>query len=798
MSFFFALPAQTGNDIPFRTVMHHLDAFYRAVPQEKIYVHQDRTVYGAGETIWFKAYQSFSEGIENGSKVLYIDLADGENRLVHESKWPLENGIAAGHIELPDTLASGRYQLRAYTRWMQNFDTDAFFTREIQLYATDNSAKEQERLPTTLAMHLSFFPEGGNLVEGIISKVACKVTDNRGKGIEASGVIVDQDGNEIQLLQTQQNGQGYFYLRPEPGRLYTAYLNNDTAKKSLPKAYPQGVVMNVKYRAQGIRITITHNLNITAIHSPLYLTAHRNGETFVNTYIDLKEPVTVLDIPNEKLPEGIFTLTVYDKDMNAYCERLAFVNYPEQATVLIKTGEERYGKRKKVTLQLNAEDKEGNPQAGNFSLSVTKPGLNGSETRNNFYTDYFLQSELKGRIEQPASYFEQKDSTGIRKLDLLLLTHGWRRYVWDEVIYSVSPELLYPVENGLGFSGKVKTGRRSKEEDITVTAIFRHDSINDIVSFHPGPKGVFAFTGYNFIDTAEVILSAINKKKQLLSLSVQENDRPSPSFRMVKEVASQTGESNASDDFLLVEVIGSISQREAKNIDKVTHELPEVRVTANMKRHSKKRHSELFSKYLYDSRKGFVPRGDLGALSILSSLALDEHDLTIYEKRGASNLYLLLDGVKVSTDVLAGIPVQLIDHVEMLSAGSVIMYTSGATLKPDKFYPIAFWTKEDIRNNDPVKSMTYKFPGYSQPKEFYSPDYSAVQEYIDPDYRNTLHWEPNVLFDKEGKAEVSFYTSDDEGAYTIHCEGRSESNRIGVAHGTLNVYQTQTGERTGI
>jgi hypothetical protein len=775
--FFFRLMAQAERESAVRTVIQRLDTFYSAVPREKIYVHQDRTVYAAGETVWFKAYQSFSGGIEKGSNVLYVDLMDGENRLVHESKWPLEKGTAAGHIELPLTLVSGRYLLRAYTRWMQNFDAEGFFTREIQLYAAHNPAGKQERLPATPAIQVSFFPEGGNLVEGIVSKVACKVVDNGGRGVEASGVITDQDGNEIQPFQTQPDGQGYFYLQPEPGRRYTARLNNYAVKASLPQAYARGVVMDVRYRSRGIRVGIRHNLPVAGSPSRLYVTAHRNGEVFVTAHAALEEPVTVLDIPNEKLPEGIFTLTVYDENLHAYCERLAFVNYPEPASVRIATGEARYGKRKKVTLLLSAEDGEGNPQTGTFSLAVTRPGLDGPEDRNNFYTDYFLQSELKGRIERPASYFEKKDSAGIRKLDLLLLTHGWRRYAWDEVIHSALPERRYAVENGLGFSGRVQTGRRYEEEDVTVTALFRHDTVHEIVSFHPGPEGVFAFTGYSFTDTAEVILSAVNRKKQLLNLSVWE--RPAPSVPVVKKTANPAGEGEESDDFLLVETIGKLPGKNIKNIDKVTHELPEVRVTANRKRHSKKRHNELFAANLYDSRKDLVASGDLGALSILQSLALGIRDLNIYQNR-ASSIYLLLDGVRVSADVLQGVPVQLIDHVEELSPGAVMTYTSGATLGTDRFFPIAFWTKEDAGHTDPVKSLTYKFPGYNQPKEFYSPDYSITQEYIDPDYRNTLHWEPEALFDKDGKATVSFYTSDDEGACSIHCEGRTGNNRIGV------------------
>ena len=170
------------NDALFQTAAQQLYSWHSLAPIEKLYVHQDRTRYVAGETIWFKVYQTFSNGIEEGSGVVYVDLIDGSNSLVAQTKWKMENGMASGHIELPKILPAGNIQLRAYTRWMQNFDSEGFFTREISILSPYPSKEETAPMQEK---RLTLFPEGGNLVEGLLSRIAFEVTDVNGKGMDA-------------------------------------------------------------------------------------------------------------------------------------------------------------------------------------------------------------------------------------------------------------------------------------------------------------------------------------------------------------------------------------------------------------------------------------------------------------------------------------------------------------------------------------------------------------------------------------------------------------------------------------
>lgn len=856
---FVTLNLQAQHDSTFHTIASKLYEFQNNIPYEKIYVHQDRMQYVAGETIWFKVYQSSSEMHPVNSGIVYVELIDGLNRPVAKTKWKLAEGTAAGHIDLPDSLTNGFYQLRAYTQWMQNFGSSAFFTRELQISAkyidryaltTDfvlngktitaslhfdhladvtlkyclrigngttrsfpfvvdaegdanmdivltnksfNADSLYFVLETPVGNHeypihptppssISFFPEGGDLVAGIPTKVAFKITDPNGKAQDGKGVVKDEDGNIIRKFHSIHQGMGYFYFQPEIGKSYSVQLSDLNITAELPPSVPEGVGLEAKRWGNMLRVTLRQNLQKPEL---LYLTVQKEGTVWLNTCADTNESMTVFDIPVEKLPNGIFTITVYNAGYHAYCERLAFVKYPEPLHLTVRTDRKVYGKRQKVTLSIQAKDIQDKlPRSGSFSLAVVKAGLDNLYERNNFYTDYFLKSELKGHIENPASYFERKDTAALAKLDLLLLTHGWRRYSWKEQIVDEYPEIRYPIEQSLTFSGQIHPWYKGQSSDkMILNAMFRHDSIKEVLQAKPGPGGTFLFTGYDFCDTAEVILSAQDKMERMLDLSIMDHAPVSSAYYSYKKRMER------SHDSVYAELRGNISLNPAKGIDKVVHEIPEVKVTA---RSPKKKsvfqlHDDVFSKRIFEVKRDFTytaygdfGEGSLGALGILRYMSVKYRNITAKEI-GTDEPVFVLDGMRIPKRFLTGISPAFIERVEVLSDAAAMIYGG----KHGGFY---FHTRTNMSYDLPTKTVVYKFAGYNQQKEFYAPDYAkGKNDYIVPDHRNTLYWQPYVLLNKDGKAEYEFYTSDDADDLDIICEGRYTERKIGVVQGQVKI-----------
>ncbi|MGJ7030356.1 hypothetical protein [Niabella hirudinis] len=108
------------------------------VRREKIYLHLDKENYFTGEHIWFKVYLVNDENrISDSSGVSYIELIDQHKGLVKQIALNTKLGLAVGDFTIDTTMEPGRYYIRAYTRWMQNFGDSLFFQRAVTVFKKD-------------------------------------------------------------------------------------------------------------------------------------------------------------------------------------------------------------------------------------------------------------------------------------------------------------------------------------------------------------------------------------------------------------------------------------------------------------------------------------------------------------------------------------------------------------------------------------------------------------------------------------------------------------------------------------
>jgi len=78
---------------------------------------------------------------------------------------------------------------------------------------------------------------------------------------------------------------------------------------------------------------------------------------------------------------------------------------------------------------------------------------------------------------------------------------------------------------------------------------------------------------------------------------------------------------------------------------------------------------------------------------------------------------------------------------------------------------------------------------FTLPKDFYRPKYTAKNKAIGigTDLRSTIHWEPNIMTDVDGRAIVSFYAADKPAGYTIIMEGTDFGGNFGYARKRIKV-----------
>lgn len=201
----------------FEQYMNQAQTFADNYPREKAYLHFDNTSYYVGDTIWFKAYVTLAEKqvFSSISRPLYVELVDQAGHVTDKQIIKLSQGEGNGQFVLPQSMLSGYYEVRAYTRWMLAFSDPQYFSRTFPVYQLSHSdqlersistyelSPSMEKRPeeTREKLSLRFFPEGGQLVEGITSQVAFKAESKMKEIFNYQAHFIPKKGKKSRLLK---------------------------------------------------------------------------------------------------------------------------------------------------------------------------------------------------------------------------------------------------------------------------------------------------------------------------------------------------------------------------------------------------------------------------------------------------------------------------------------------------------------------------------------------------------------------------------------------------------------------
>src|SRR4051794_1124371 len=79
-----------------------IKVYSEQVPDQKAYVHFDKDLYRAGETIWFKAYLFSGFSLSAVSKNFYAELINDKGAVVQRKVYPITESSSYGNFDLPD------------------------------------------------------------------------------------------------------------------------------------------------------------------------------------------------------------------------------------------------------------------------------------------------------------------------------------------------------------------------------------------------------------------------------------------------------------------------------------------------------------------------------------------------------------------------------------------------------------------------------------------------------------------------------------------------------------------------
>ncbi len=654
-------------------------------------------------------------------------------------------------------------------------------------------------IPITLnKIDLQFMPEGGTFVEGLATNLAFKAINEYGNPSDVKGIIKDDEGNMIDSFSSYKFGMGQLTFTPLPGKRYSATITSPAGIKEqyvLPKAAPQGIVMNVSKKNGLIHVKLIAS-NAAAIH----LTGQAKSVPYYSKTLSLKKGVNEFPIDEKIFPMGITRLTLYDENKTPLAERIVFLNPDRQLHITITPDKQTYLPREKVSMTITTTDEKGTAIPSNLSLSVVDDKLwtLADDKQDHILSWLLMSSELQGRIEEPQFYFKKEEPKALAALDLVMLTNGYRYFDFiDEV--TQARQLKYTPEETNIVSGMVTN---EKGQPIPSTILLIHNIYNGKVIKQQLKDGQFFFPDLQGRDSYMLLAQSLHKKDKI-SIKVINNGI---GYNPLKDDAIK--KLTPDDPFApplkapLPQPVPHPQQPNEQHLPpvglKTKAEFPALNINKNQALNE-----VVVIGYGVQRRKGIagsvtiVTGNDLAAVPVndmpvalegraagleINHFANNEQENRI-AIRGAGILHngndplLVIDGIPQEKYNLSGINVNDISSISVLKdAASVSIYGSRAangviliTTKTALYGKIHI----DLTRNSHYASENFivNTPSYTVARRFYAPKYTSIAPETRNDYRETIYWNPVVQTNRDGKATLEFYNSDATTTFRAIAEG---------------------------
>ncbi|MEP6949400.1 MAG: hypothetical protein ABI863_09005 [Ginsengibacter sp.] len=751
--------------------------------QERTYLHFDKSTYVPGETIWYKAYVMNGIFPADESKTMYIDWTDDKGSLLLHTMIPIVYAAAAGQFDIPAGYSAKFIHIKAYTKWMLNFDSAFLYNKDIRILTKTSDATTQK---SAVIPSVQFFPEGGDAIEGVNNKIAFKANDQWGRPVKIKGIVQNNSGVFIDSLRTIHDGMGYFFISPKKGESFTSKwkdLKGTEHTSALPPVKSTGVSLQVIIAGD------KRNFVITAAPGSVGQpgTLHLIGTMYQHEVFKLAKDITQGDIkgtiPAKDLPSGVLTITVFDDHWVPLAERITYINNQEylfnpEMTV------EHWGlnKRAKNEIQITVPDS----LPSTFSVAVTDVDID-ADSSDNIISHLLLTGEIKGQVYHPSYYFSNTSDSISRQLDLVMLTHGWRRFKWDDVTTGKFPKINYPKDTSyLTLSGKLYGALPSQLRDAgdIVLILKQKNGSNKMVSVPVKPNGTFNDPSLVLFDTTHIYYQ-LSKAKGLGDITVKFMEGRLPPI-------SYSSPANGFYYNLFTDTLGNYRHYQLADEAKQLLNLYKGKVleTVTIKAKTKTPVQILDEKYA----SGLFSGGDgyqfdvlhdtraLGSLNIFTYLQGQVAGLQINSTSNPPSLQwrggspqIYLDEMEATPDMISSIPVSDVAYIKVLRP-PFMGSSNGAN------GAIAIYT----RRGDDVKLAPGKgldnntVSGYTSIREFYSPNYSSFNSDNDKrDVRTTIYWNPQVITTHENnKALITFYNTDVTKAFRVIIEGMTKDGRL--------------------
>jgi hypothetical protein len=661
---------------------------------------------------------------------------------------------------------------------------------QIELETSDGRIlKDKLSLKTAILENdLQFFPEGGELIDGINSVVAYKALRSDGLGANFKARISDEAGETVANMLPSHLGMGSFNMTPKAGKKYfvnAIFENGEQKTFTLPQIKASGITISTLQKQDSLYISIKGN--------DAYLTQNRNKIMYIiaqnnqnlyyaaQTLLRLKE--NTITIPLDKLPTGILVVSLLNTDFDPLSERLTFIKRKDDLQIVLKPDLASYNGRQKINFGIQTTGF--NMAEGNYSVSVvndSKVPVN-EDDEITIYSSMLLSSNLQGFIENPNYYFNNISPKKANDLDVLMLTQGYSKFKYKDVANDAPLKITMLPEQSIEVSGMIRRSSGLPLEGGRI--LFQIPDKYYSTTGETDKEGKFSFKNLVFRDSSDVVINARNNINSK-DLKIIMDGEPFPAF--YKNI-------NAANDILNMDSTLDTYLKSSRIEHQSAFLLQEVVVTSTVTKKLKD-HSD------YPALSGLNPIADrvlpatqLQGCSILvnclGGAGLTYIDNMLFLSRTYNQglkvpIDIYVNGMQVDIGYLMGLDAKGVESIEVFNNDGMSGInrrnnTNGVLAINMIETPKTKITKEQLKELfPPTNVITIKPKGYSLERQFYVPKFSGPKTTLQrEDYRTTIHWQPIILTDKDGKGAFSYYNSDAKGPYRVTIEGIDANGNIG-------------------
>lgn len=404
------------NDSPDRAFEKELQVQDVVLPALKMKLDFEKKAVGPGDEVVAKLEINTNENkpLAN-TKIKYVANIDGKQYLAKVESTD-EDGLQYLKFKLPADLKSNDGLLNVMIDY--NGSTESI-SRSIPIVLNK--------------ITLNLFPEGGDLVADLKSRVAFRALNEFSKPADVSGEIRNSKNEKVAGFSSFHMGMGAFDFTPKAGEQYHAVITspeNIHGDYPLPAALSTGFTMELDQNNHEIGVHIGATLE-----DELSLVAQVRGKMYYSTVVHTKKGENSILFPTSNFPIGVAQVTLFDSKGIARAERLVFVNKDKKMNISIEPEKQNYLPREKVKMTVIVKDERGLPMPANLSMAVVNDQFLSfaDDKSGTILSELLLQQDLKDKVEEPAFYFDPKEEKADKALDYLLLTSGWRRFTWEKV-----------------------------------------------------------------------------------------------------------------------------------------------------------------------------------------------------------------------------------------------------------------------------------------------------------------------------------------------------------------------------